>query len=183
MIFALTASEGNAFRTKHSAVVTCNELSFKIKISIVSMLRRRRDISDRVNTDGWMCYYIGDDKVHQRGVGFLVSPKLVRAVIKVQPISSRVIVLRVNAKPQPITIIQAFMPTTEANEEDVLGVYATLQRAVEELPKKKSSGGNTVIQAMKTIIDQIWKTGDWPSERTQSEITTLPKVTRDTRLL
>jgi len=29
---------------------------------------------------------------------------------------------------------------------------------------------------MKTIIDNIWKTGDWPTDWTQSEIITLPKV-------
>ena len=38
------------------------------------------------------------------------------------------------------------------------------------------AGGETVVQAMKTIIDQIWKTGEWPTDWTQSEIITLPKV-------
>ena len=38
------------------------------------------------------------------------------------------------------------------------------------------AGGETVVQAMKTIIDNIWKTGDWPTDWTQSEIITLPKV-------
>ena len=38
------------------------------------------------------------------------------------------------------------------------------------------AGGETVIQAIKTIIDNIWRTGVWPSAWTQSEIITLPKV-------
>ena len=108
----------------------------RLKLDILGLAEVRWTSSGQVNTDGWMFYYIGDDKVHHRGVGFLVAPKLVRAVIKVQPISSRVIVLRIDAKPQPITIIQAYMPTSEADEEDVLAVYATLQKAVKECPKK-----------------------------------------------
>ena len=40
------------------------------------------------------------------------------------------------------------------------------------------AGGETVVQAMKTIISNIWKTGVWPSDWTQSEIITLPKVPR-----
>ena len=46
------------------------------------------------------------------------------------------------------------------------GIYGEMIRA----------GGETVVQAMKTIIDNIWKTGEWPSDWTQSEIITLPKV-------
>ncbi len=38
------------------------------------------------------------------------------------------------------------------------------------------AGGETVAQAMKTIIDHIWKTGEWPSDWVRSEIITLPKV-------
>ena len=38
------------------------------------------------------------------------------------------------------------------------------------------AGGDTIVHAMKIIIDKIWKTGDWPSDWTQSEIITLPKV-------
>ena len=38
------------------------------------------------------------------------------------------------------------------------------------------AGEETVVQAMKTIIDNIWRPGVWPSDWTQSEIITLPKV-------
>ena len=40
------------------------------------------------------------------------------------------------------------------------------------------AGVETVVQAMKTIIYNIWKTGVWPTDCTQSEIITLPKVPR-----
>ena len=40
------------------------------------------------------------------------------------------------------------------------------------------AGGETVVQVIKTLIYNIWKTGVWPSDWTQSEIITLPKVPR-----
>ena len=38
------------------------------------------------------------------------------------------------------------------------------------------AGGETVVECMKIIIDNIWKTGDWPHDWTLSEIVTMPKV-------
>ena len=34
----------------------------------------------------------------------------------------------------------------------------------------------TVGSNMKAIIDEIWKTGDWPTDWTESEIVTMPKI-------
>ena len=38
------------------------------------------------------------------------------------------------------------------------------------------AGGETVVECMKIIIDNILKTGDWPHDWTISEIVTMPKV-------
>ena len=38
------------------------------------------------------------------------------------------------------------------------------------------TGGETTMQVMKSIIDQIWTTGDWPEEWVTSELTVLPTV-------
>ena len=40
--------------------------------------------SGNVNTNGWMLYYKGDERLHQLGVGFLVSPRVAREVVNVQ---------------------------------------------------------------------------------------------------
>ena len=42
--------------------------------------------------------------------------------------------------------------------------------------EKIKVGGETVVHAMKTIIDNIWRTSVWSSYRTQPEIITQPKV-------
>lgn len=38
------------------------------------------------------------------------------------------------------------------------------------------AGGQTVIKAMKAVIDDIWRTGNWPDQWVVSELVTLPKV-------
>jgi len=81
----------------------------RLRLDVLGLAEVRWTSSGHVNTNGWMFYYVGDEKVHQRGVGFLVAPKIVKTVLKVQPISDRIIVIRLDAKPQPMTIIQKMM--------------------------------------------------------------------------
>ena len=108
----------------------------RLSLDVLGLAEVRWKSSGQVNTNGWMFYYIGDDKVHQRGVGFLLAPKTVKAILKVQPISDRIIMIRLDAKPQPLTIIQIYMPTTEAEDDEVFSIYAILQKVVDECPKK-----------------------------------------------
>ena len=108
----------------------------RLSLDVLGLAEVRWTSTGQVNTNGWMFYYTGDDKAHQRGVGFLVAPKTVKSVLKVQPISDRIIVIRLNAKPQPMTIIQVYMPTTETEDDEVLSIHAMLQKVVDECPKK-----------------------------------------------
>ena len=39
------------------------------------------------------------------------------------------------------------------------------------------AGGETSISVLKSVIDQIWTTGDWPEDWVTSELVPLPKVT------
>ena len=98
----------------------------RLSLDVLGLAEVRWTSTGQVNTNGWMFYHTGDDKAHQRGVGFLVAPKTVKSVLKVQPISDRIIVIRLNAKPQPMTIIQVYMPTTETKDDEMLSIYAML---------------------------------------------------------
>ncbi|XP_072039817.1 uncharacterized protein [Amphiura filiformis] len=108
----------------------------RLSLDVLGLAETRWTSSGQVNTNGWMLYYIGDDNVHQRGVGFLVSPKTVKSVLKVQPISDRIIMIRLNAKLKPITIIQIYMPTTEADDEEILFNICYAAKVVDECLKK-----------------------------------------------
>ena len=53
-----------------------------------------------------------------------------------QPISSRLITIRLRATPFNITIVQAYAPTTDYDDEKIEGFYEQLQEVVDQIPKK-----------------------------------------------
>ena len=53
-----------------------------------------------------------------------------------QPVSSRLITIGLKASPFNITIIQAYAPTTDYDDDDIEDFYDQLQRVVDQTPKK-----------------------------------------------
>lgn len=74
----------------------------------------------------------------------------------------------------------------ENKEPEVL--MSEIHRAIKRLKDGKAAGadnlpaealkaaGDTAAVAMKSIIDRIWNTGEWPEDWTTSELIALPKV-------
>ena len=108
----------------------------RLQLDVVGLAEVRWMNSGMTKTENWNFYYVGDDDLHQRGVGFLVSPKVKKSVLKVEPVNDRLIMLRLNAKPRPITVIPMYMPTTNGDEAEVLEVYAEMQRIIDECHRK-----------------------------------------------
>ena len=72
-------------------------------------------------------------KTHEHGVGFLIHKDTVNAM-KCRPVSSRLITSRLKASPFNITIIQAYAPTTNQDDDDIKDFYDQLQEAVDQTP-------------------------------------------------
>ena len=106
----------------------------RLSIDIMGMSETRWTGKGQFQTDGWTFYYSGGAN-HQRGVGFLVTPKIAKSVMKVEPINERVILMKINSKPKPINIIQVYFPTGELDEDIVLEVYSDLQKVLRKCPK------------------------------------------------
>jgi len=76
----------------------------------------------------------------------------------------------------------------ERGEEEPEVMEVEIEAAIKKLKSEKAmgldevpaealkAGGQTVIRALKIIIDNIWKTGEWPRQWVMSELVTLPKV-------
>jgi len=63
-----------------------------------------------------------------------IHRKVAGALVRYEPISDRLIVVRLNAKPRNITLIQVYGPTTAATEEEMERFYQDLSRAVKQVP-------------------------------------------------
>ena len=55
-----------------------------------------------------------------------------------KPISDRVLVVRLKAKPRNITLIQVYGPTTAATDEEMERFYQDLSQAVKQVPNQQA---------------------------------------------
>ena len=86
--------------------------------------------------DGHKVYFSGEEGKHEYGVGFLVHKNIVGAVLGCQPVSSRLISIRLRAVPFNITIIQVYAPTSGHDDSEVDHFYQKLQETIDQTPKK-----------------------------------------------
>ena len=75
----------------------------------------------------WVFYYSGGDK-HVHGVGILIRKEIEEAVTGCWQFSSRVMLLKVDARPVPLNIIQVYVPTTDHSHEVIDEFYEQLEQ-------------------------------------------------------
>ena len=72
----------------------------------------------------------------EHGAGFLVHKDIVSTVVGCRPASSRLITIRLRAVPFNITIVQAYAPTSEYDDNKIEEFYDQLQNVIDQTPKK-----------------------------------------------
>ena len=88
---------------------------------------RWKNFGEMSTDNGHKVYFSGEEGKHEYGVGFLVHKDVVGAVLGCQPVSSRLISIRLRAAPFNITIIQVFAPTSGHDDSEVDHFYQTVQ--------------------------------------------------------
>ena len=81
-------------------------------------------------------FFSGKEDKHEHGVGFLVHKDIVNTVIGCRPVCSRLITISLRAVPFNITIIQAYAPTSDYDDNEIEEFYDQLQNAIDQTPKK-----------------------------------------------
>lgn len=81
-------------------------------------------------------WFSGHDSKHQHGVAFIVNKKTIGSVLGCAPLSCRLISIRLSAKPNNITIMQVYAPTTDYDDQDIEEFYEQLEKAIKSTPKK-----------------------------------------------
>ena len=67
--------------------------------------------------EGHRLWYSRKENEHVKGVGFLVHKKNVKSVLECALISSRIINIRLAAKPQNLSIVQIYAPMKASDEQ------------------------------------------------------------------
>ena len=105
--------------------------------NIVGLCEMRwKNFGEMSTDDGHKAYFSGEEGKHEYGVGFLVHKDVVDAVLGRQPVSSRLISIRLRAAPFNITIIQVYAPTSGHDDSEVDHFYQQLQETMDRTPKK-----------------------------------------------
>ena len=81
-------------------------------------------------------YYSGSDRQGLSGVAFVATPAISKFVLGYNPISDRIISIRLQAKPLNLSVVQVYAPTSAASEDDINNFYNALQDVLDGLPNK-----------------------------------------------
>ncbi len=102
-----------------------------MKIDILGLSEVRWTQSGKMAADDTTLIYSGETTHHQ-GVGFLLGKEAAKAIIGYWPVSERIILVKLKAKPLNIALIQIYAPTTESTEEEVERFYEKLDAAMKQ---------------------------------------------------
>ncbi|XP_072041109.1 craniofacial development protein 2-like [Amphiura filiformis] len=80
--------------------------------------------------DGHNVYYSGTDRLKRNGVGFILSRETAKCVLGYNPISDRLITIRLQARPVNISVVQAYAPTSTADDETIDSFFHELQETI-----------------------------------------------------
>ena len=81
-------------------------------------------------------FFSGKEDKHEHGVGFLVHENIVNTVVGCRPAPSRLIIIRLRAVPFNITMVQAYAPTSDYDDNKIEEFYDQLQNVIDQTPKK-----------------------------------------------
>jgi len=80
--------------------------------------------------DGHRIVYSGRPTQGISGVAVWIHRKIAVALVGYEPVTDRVLIVGLNAKPRNITLIQVYGPTTAATNEEIERFYQVLSQAV-----------------------------------------------------
>src|ERR1051325_7480407 len=102
------------------------------------------------NSDGFRVVYSGG-KDRLRGVAIVLDSMTAKRVIEVDQISDRVIVVKLQAEPVDIVLVQVYMPTTDHEDEEIEMIYEQLDKI---LSKQKGTDYVVVMGDMNAVVGE-----------------------------
>ena len=85
------------------------------------------DWNGEFNSDDHYIYYCGQESLKRNGVAIIVNKRVQNAVLGCNLKNNRMISVRSQGKPFNITVIQAYAPTSNAEEAEDEWFYEDLQ--------------------------------------------------------
>ena len=108
----------------------------RVNIDILGISKLKWTGMGEFNSDDHYIYYCGQESLRRNGVAIMVNKRVQNAVLGCSLKNNRMISVHFQDKPFNITVIQAYAPTSNAEEVEVEWFYEDLQALLELTPKK-----------------------------------------------
>ena len=96
-----------------------NQEMARVNINILGISELKWTGIGKFNSDDHYIYYCGQESLRRNGVAIMVNKKVWNAVLGCNLKNDRMISIRFQGKPFNITVIQAYAPTSNAEEAEV----------------------------------------------------------------
>ena len=108
----------------------------RVNIDILGVSELKWTGMGKFNSDDHYIYYCGQESFRRNGIAIMVNKRVQNAVLGCSLKNDRMISVHFQGKPFNIMMIQAYAPTSNAEEAEVERFYEDLQDLVELTPKK-----------------------------------------------
>ena len=108
----------------------------KVNINILGISELKWTGKGEFNSDDHYVYYCAQEFLRRNGVAIMVNKRVQNAVLGCNLKNDRMISVRLQGKTLNITVIQAYAPTSDAEEAEVEQFYEDLQGLLELTPQK-----------------------------------------------
>ena len=99
----------------------------RVNVDILGLGERKWTGMGEFNSDDHYIYYCGQDTLRRNGVAIMVNKRVQNAVLGSSLKNDRMISIHFQGKPFNIRVIQAYAPTSNAEEAKVERFYEDLQ--------------------------------------------------------
>ena len=106
----------------------------RVNINILGIRELKWTGIGEFNSDDHYIYYCGQNSLRRNGVAIIVNKRVRNAVLRCSLKNNTMISV---CKPFNITVIQAYAPTSNAEEADIEWFYEYLQDLLELTPQKR----------------------------------------------
>ena len=117
----------------------------RVNVNILGISELKWTGMGEFNSYDHYIYYCGQEFLRRNGGAIMVNERVQNAVLGCDLKNDRMISVRFQGKPFNITVIQVYVPTSNAEEAEVERFYEDLQDLLELTPQK----------------DVLFITGDW----------------------
>ena len=108
----------------------------RVNVDILGISEPRWTGRGEFNSDDHYIYYCGQKSLRRNGVAIMVNKRVQNAVLGGNLKNDRMISVHFQGKPFNITVIQFYVPTSNAEEAEVERFYEDLQDILELTAKK-----------------------------------------------